>query len=70
MAQRPDISKKLTFKIDSSLVLINPKRPGLFRLPDTRGGAESAHFGKRSPTTPNFILGQQTECHMKAEVFS
>ena len=28
------------------------------------------HFGKRSLTPPNFILEQQTESHMKAEVFS
>ena len=49
----------------------NPKRPGLFGLPNTRGGGpESAHFGKRSLTPPNFILEQQTESHMKAEVFS
>ena len=52
------------------IFLLNPKRPGLFGLPDTRGGAESAHFGKRSLTPPNFILEQQTESHMKAEVFS
>ena len=54
----------------SQLWSFNPKRPGLFGLPDTRGGAESAHFGKRSLTPPNFILEQQTESHMKAEVFS
>ena len=33
------------------------------------GGAESAHFGKRSLTPPNFILEQQTESHMKADIF-
>ena len=49
--------------------ILNPKRPGLFGLLNTRGGAESAHFGKRSLTPPNFILEQQTESHMKADIF-
>ena len=46
------------------------KDPGflVFQIPG--GGAESAHFGKRSLTPPNFTLEQQTESHMKAEVFS
>ena len=35
-----------------------------------RGGADSIHFGKRSLTPPNFILEQQTESHMKAEVYA
>ena len=35
-------------------MLLNPKRPGLFGLPNTRGGMESIHFEKRSLTTPHF----------------
>ena len=55
--------------INSKKTQLNPKRPGLFGLPNTRGGAESAHFGKRSLTPPNFISEQQTESHMKADIF-
>jgi hypothetical protein len=36
--------------------ILNPKRPGLFDLLDTRGGAESAHFGKRSLKPLNFYF--------------
>ena len=49
---------------------LNPNQRGLFGLPDTGRGVESVLFGKRSLTPPNFILEQQTESHMKAEVFS
>ena len=37
-----------------SISSVNPKRPGLFGLPNTRGGVESTHFEKRSLTTPHF----------------
>ena len=33
------------------------------------GGVDSTHFGKCTVTPPNFILEQQTESYMKAEVF-
>ena len=50
---------------------VNPKRHGLFGLPDTWGGGWNPPIlEKRSVTPPNFILEQQTESHMKAEVFS
>ena len=34
------------------------------------GGLIQSILEKRSVTPPNFILEQQTESHMKAEVFS
>ena len=66
-----DFWASVNFK-DEKISDFNPKRPGLLGLPNTRGGgggAESAHFGKRSLTPPNFILEQQTESHMKADIF-
>ena len=52
------------------LPTLNPKRHGLFGLPDTWGVVIQSILEKRSVTPPNFILEQQTESHMKAEVFS
>ena len=34
--------------------VVNPKRPGLFGLPDNRRGVESTHFGKRTLPPPHF----------------
>ena len=48
----------------------NPKARRLFDQLNMREGADSAHFGKHSLTPPNFILEQQTEFQIKAEVFS
>ena len=48
-----NISRMILFAIHLDYSF-NPKRPGLFGLPDTRGGVESTHFGKRSLTTPHF----------------
>ena len=53
-----------------SSACINPNQRGLFGLPDTRGGLILPGLRKRGLTPPNFILEQQTESHMKAEVFS
>ena len=52
------------------LSYFNPKRCGLFGLLDMRGGLIQPILEKRTVTPPNFILEQQTESHMKAEVFS
>ena len=49
---------------------INPNQCGLFGLPDMRGGLILPELRKRGLAPPNFILEQQTESHMKAEVFS
>ena len=50
---------------------VNPKRCGLFGLLDMRGGGRILPgLRKRSITPPNAFLEQQTESHMKAEVFS
>ena len=50
---------------------VNPKRCGLFGLLDLRGGGRILPgLRKRSITPPNAFLEQQTESHMKAEVFS
>ena len=44
-------------------LMFNPKRHGLFGLPDTWGGLIQSILEKRSVTPPNFILEQQTESH-------
>ena len=50
---------------------INPKRCGLFGLLDMRGGGLiQSILENRTVTPPNFILEQQTESYMKAEVFT
>ena len=51
-------------------VRFNPKRHGLFGQLNTWGGLIQSIFEKGSVTPSNFILEQQTESHMKAEVFS
>jgi len=52
------------------ILFIDPKRHGLFWSPRYMGGLIQSILERRSVTPPNFILEQQTESHMKAEVFS
>ena len=49
---------------------LTPKDPGflVFQIPG--GGWKVPEMTKRSLAPPNFIFEQQTESHMKAEVFS
>ena len=53
-------------------MVLNPNQCGLFGQLDMRGegGGIPPGLRKRGLTPPNFILEQQTESHMKAEVFS
>ena len=59
-----EVNFELLYAID-----FNPKRHGLFGLPDTWGGLIQSILEKRSVTPPNFILEQQTESYMKADIF-
>ena len=64
------MENKIDFK-SRKFTNINPKRPGLFGLLDTRGGGRILPgLRKRSLTPLNFIFEQQTESHMKAKVLS
>ena len=64
------LDRKLLDYISSSCLSLNPKRCGLFGLLDMRGGRILPGLKKRSLTPSNAFLEQQTESHMKAEVFS
>ena len=46
------------------IMSFNPKARRLFGQLNTQAGVDSAHFGKRSLTPPNFILEQQTVSHL------
>ena len=61
----------LSKKIQYAHFFFNPKRHRLFVQLNIWGwGVDSIHFGKTKCKPPNFISEQQTESHMKAEVFS
>ena len=63
-------STKPSFRPKTNNQPLNPKRPGLFGLLDTRGGAAAAHFRERRLELPNFHFCPQTVFHMKAGIFS
>ena len=69
-ALRCRLARSLNRTVCKDDFMFNPKRCGLFGLLDMRGGLIQSILEKRTVTPPNFILEQQTESHMKAEVFS